>query len=451
MKKILSAGLWVCFFTASVPLGAQWARTYAYSGLAYSPKAVSNSIRPTYDGGFIVAGGYYTNDHAYEALVMKLSPDGTIEWQLSWGDQYQDWASSAVQTKDGGYIIGGLSYEGGRILKLTADGSVEWSKILGLFLDVNAIVQTPDGGYILGGSRASIVKLSAAGDIEWQFKFSGNESGWKNLLIQPTLDGGYIVGGNDIMSGVDIYVTKLGARGEIQWRNYYPAPWKAEGVGYMGRSPADIRQTKDGGYIVIGFVPGQKGTGGRDIWILKLFATGDIEWQKTFGGKGEDQGFSIIQTEDDGFIAACEMEDDYGNYDFGFLKLTANGDLISAQTFKGSGPAGVIDWGTTIEQTPDGGFITACSYRSQSGDDVLVLKLLSDGTMGPDCELVKRGSLPVTETSVIPTKGSVLREDLGLFISPSSLALQTAPLKAKLLCGTGQPLNQKWKKGVIRR
>jgi hypothetical protein len=261
--------------------------------------------------------------------------------------------------------------------------------------------------------------------------------------IQPTFDGGYIAAGEYQWSGVDIRVVKLGGEGEVQWQHAYLAPWSEEGVGYIGRSPGCIRQTMDGGYVVIGFVPGQKGPGDRDIWILKLFASGEIEWQKVYGGKGQDQGYSIIQTADNGFIAACEISDDQRDYSFGFLKLTANGDLTWVKTFEGSAPGGVINWGTTIQQTQDGGFITACSYSS----DMLVLKLRSDGTT---CKLVERGSIPVTATSVIPIKILTQPTDLDLSISSSPIDYQTAPMRMDFLCESGEG-EEGNKKGVFRR
>ena len=169
------------------------------------------------------------------------------------------------------------------------------------------------------------------------------------------------------------------------------------------------------------------------------------EWQNIYGGEGEDQGFSIIQTADSGFIAACEISDGLDS-NFGFLKLTANGDLVWAKTFKGSNPGIVVYWGTTIQQTQDGGFIAACSFSSDTpnSSDMLVLKLLSNGTT---CKLVEMGSIPVTATSVIPIKILSLPMDQDWSISPSSIHLETAPLNTALLCGSGEGK----KKGNIRR
>jgi hypothetical protein len=370
---------------------------------------------------------------------MKLAPDGTIEWQFSWGDQNQDMAYAATQTMDGGYIVGGESYAGGRILKLSADGNVEWSKmIVGVSLEVHVIFQTRDGGYILGGPMFSVIKLSSTGNIEWQSKFS-EEFIEEVSSIQQTFDGGYIVAGSNQYGSCNIRVVKLGVRGDVQWQSVFPSPWTPS-VGYGGKTPGCVRQTVEGGYILISDVPGQQAANRSDIWILKLFTTGEIDWQKIYGGNGSDAGFSIVQTADGGFIAACGIEDE-----FGFLKLTANGDLVSAQSFKNA-KVGFLVWGRTIEQTQDGGFIVACAYQSYA--DLLVLKLLSDGTIGPTCKLVDWGSIPLTATSVVPIKIFSSPKDPGLVISPSSIDLWTAPFKTTLLLCQAE---QEKKKGRIRR
>jgi hypothetical protein len=441
MKKILWLGLLSLFMSSPLPLGAQWTRLYSHSDQSYSP-TIPQSIQQTYDGGYIIAGCFYTFGNLYEALIMKLSQDGTIEWQFRWGDKYQDMAYSATQTLDGGYIVGGMSRAGGRILKLAADGSIEWSRVLGWypFFEIYSLVQTPDGGYVLGGPRSSIVKLSAAGDIEWQLKFLDVGGGSPIYSIQPTFDGGYIAAGEYKSSDVDIRVVKLGGEGEVQWQHAYLAPRRG---GYAGTSRGCIRQTIDGGYVVIGYAAGQQAPRDYDIWILKLFASGEIEWQKTYGGMGSDRGYSIVQTADTGYIAACEISDDQRNYSYGFLKLTAAGDLTWAKTFEGSAPGGIISWGSTIQQTWDGGFITACSYSSE----LLVLKLRADGTT---CNLVERDSMPVTATSVIPIKILSQPMDLDMSISPSSIDYQDASLSSRFLCRS-EDIKDGIKKGVIRR
>jgi hypothetical protein len=147
--------------------------------------------------------------------------------------------------------------------------------------------------------------------IQWQNTIGGSASDELNT-IQQTADGGYILGGNSQSNisgdktenaiGVrDYWMVKTDATGNIQWQNT------------IGGSGNDylycIRQTNDGGYILGGFsdsnISGDKtenSNGARDYWIVKTDATGNIQWQNTIGGSNNDWLYSIEQTADNGYI-----------------------------------------------------------------------------------------------------------------------------------------------------
>ncbi|RMF92999.1 MAG: M6 family metalloprotease domain-containing protein, partial [Nitrospinota bacterium] len=106
--------------------------------------------------------------------------------------------------------------------------------------------------------------------------------------IQQTPDGGYIMAGATNTFGVssydyDVWVLKLDASGAVQWQKTYGGP--DTDTAYA------IQQTPDGGYIVAGGTR-SFGAGSGDIWVLKLDAKGDIEWQKTYGGPDADTAYS---------------------------------------------------------------------------------------------------------------------------------------------------------------
>jgi len=148
----------------------------------------ARSIMQAADGGYVVVGevgsnnsGHVTGNHGYnDYWVVRLSPQGELEWQKTLGGSDSDWARSVCQAPDGGYVVPGLVYstdgdaagcDGADILvvKLSADGeNIEWKKILGGSAGetVHSIVRTPDGGYILAGET-----YSNDGDV------SGNHGG----------------------------------------------------------------------------------------------------------------------------------------------------------------------------------------------------------------------------------------------------------------------------------
>jgi subtilisin family serine protease len=148
-------------------------------------------------------------------------------------------------------------------------------------------------------------------EIAWQNTIGG--SGDDQLsIIRQTADGGYILGGSsnsDISGdktqankgGYDYWIVKLNATGQIQTQRTIGG----SGDDYL----SDIRQTTDGGYILGGYsnsgISGDKteaSQGGYDYWVVKLSATGAIEWQNTIGGNSTDYLQSIQQTIDGGYI-----------------------------------------------------------------------------------------------------------------------------------------------------
>jgi uncharacterized delta-60 repeat protein len=311
-------------FTTS---GSGWAKTYG--GPAWDE---AHSIQQTTDGGYIVAGFTYSFGAGYSDLwVLKLDPNGDVQWQKTYGGPYRDAANSIQQTSDGGYIVAGwiesfASYTDFWVLKLDPNGDVQWQKTYGgpNWDGAYSIQQTSDGGYIVAGFTYSfgagdrdlwVLKLGPNGDVQWQKTYGGPN--WDGAYsIQQTSDGGYIVAGFTYSFGAgngDIWVLKLDPNGDVQWQKTYGGP--------SGDGAYSIQQTTDGGYIVAGWTS-SFGAGNGDIWVLKLDPNGDVQWQKTYGGPSGDGAYSIQQTTDGGYIVAGAVY-----LDIWILKLDANGDI----------------------------------------------------------------------------------------------------------------------------
>jgi len=140
-----------------------------------------------------------------------------------------------------------------------------------------------------------------------------------------------------------------------------------------------IQQTLEGGYIIAGRSHSNDGDvtgnqGNSDYWIVKLDTGGNITWQKTFGGSGDDYAHSIQQTADGGYIIAGEsnsndgdVSGNHGGSDYWIVKLSPSGEITWQQSLGGSG----ADSATSIKQTLDGGYIAA-GYSSPSDGDVTV-------------------------------------------------------------------------------
>lgn len=191
---------------------------------------VAHSIKQTSEGGYIVASHSYSNDGdvfgnhgAYDIWIVKLSDTGNIEWQKCLGGTSEEYVSSISQTLDGGYILAGGTFSnngdvsgnhGGLdfwVVKLSNVGLIEWQKCYGGsdFERAESIIQTIDGGFIVGGYTFShdgdigflygavdfwIIKLNNQGAIEWQKTLGGSDEDRLTSILQ-TIEGGYIASG----------------------------------------------------------------------------------------------------------------------------------------------------------------------------------------------------------------------------------------------------------------
>lgn len=336
--------------------------------------AATHIIEYTNDGGFIMTGYSSSNDidvsgnHGLsDFMLIKADVSGTLQWSHLYGGTNADEATSVISTSDGGYAIGGFSSSN--------DGDF------------------PNNH---GGEDVVIVKVDSLGNLQWQQSYGGTGSD-RSYSFRQTADGGYVVGAFSLSSDGDLdtnrgswdyWVFKTDSAGVIQWSKTF------------GGSTYDwsnsIRLTSDGGYVVCGWTISSDGDistthGATDIWVVKLDSIGNLLWQQTYGGSGNEWGTNIIQASDGGFalLAMTESNDDqvsglHGNRDILICKLTANGIFEWSKTIGGSGP----DDGYDIHQSSDGGYMIGGATYSNDGDvigsfglwDYLLTKLDSSGS-----------------------------------------------------------------------
>ncbi len=295
------------------------------------------SIGLTNDRGYIVAGYQEINDSsATEPMnyyIIKLNDTGGVQWLKSYGGTWADEVFSIQQTTDGGYIVAGISesYDGDVvcgiwdslalyrkpwILKLNAAGNIQWQVCINdkTVSDlVNCIRQTTDGGYILSGGfdSSSIIKLTPSGGIEWKrnYQVLGD--------LRQTSDGGFIlVGGNVAM--------KLDDMGGMVWQ---------KSIGNSFDRAISVWITTDSGYIVAGQTDDPALAdfhGDGDVWAEKLKQDGTVQWQKCMGGSSNDYGNSVCQVADGGYVVAGGTESNdgdvmgfHGSDDFWVVKLAS--------------------------------------------------------------------------------------------------------------------------------
>ena len=269
---------------------------------------------------------------------------------------------------------------------LAQSPEMQWQKLFGgtnydVMYDVKS---TFDGGFIMIGMSNSnngdlsfnhgdydiwVVKTNQLGVVLWQ-KALGNFSDDKGFSIQQTIDGGYILAshtsGNIAGShgSYDFLVIKLDSQGEVEWQKLF------------GGSSADfaksIKQTVDGGYVVVGTTNSINGDVtdahfGGDIWVLKLNGNGGLEWQKTLGGNNIDIGNDICQTSDNGFIVVGytnsidgDITINNGAYNAWVIKLNNSGLIEWQKTYGGS----QVDSFKSVVSSDNGDFIAVGNITS---------------------------------------------------------------------------------------
>ena len=328
-------------------------------------------------------------------LLISRSGIAQVTFQQVFGGNSFEYGKSAEQTSDGGYIIGGYtkSFGAGNIdfylLKSTSNGSLQWAKTYGgTGTDFGRWAQqTNDGGFVMGGCTDMnatgydfyLVKTATDGTIQWT-KTYGGTADEEAYCVRQTNDGGYILSGYTRSFGLsypggndDMYVVKAASDGSLQWSYAYGG----SSIDYYAYS---LRQTNDGGYVVTGSTY-SFGQGFNDVYLVKTASDGSIQWTKTYGGSVDDYGNSVQQTADGGYVI-CGYSNSFsgsaGN-DIYLVKTSSDGSLQWTKTYGGTSS----DVGWSVFQTPDAGYVITGGTRSYGAgnDDVYLVKTTSDGTL----------------------------------------------------------------------
>jgi hypothetical protein len=277
----------------------------------------ARSIIQTSDSGYLVTGVTMSPDYdvtgwqgGKDMWVVKLTSGGVIQWSRTFGGTDFDEGVSCVELSNGIYLVGGSSdsYNGNLncfshlsqdavVVALDTAGNLLWKKCYGGngADDLNKLVTTPDGGFYISSFTRSIdgditnnhgqddywlIKADSLGNIQWEKCFGGiNSEQSKSACL--TSDGGVAIVGysgmdDGMVSGshggpwpffADYWVVKTDNLGNLEW---------GKCLGGSGTDIAyDVKQTIDGGYVVVGSTDSKDGDitdtlGGMDVWVVKL-------------------------------------------------------------------------------------------------------------------------------------------------------------------------------------
>lgn len=333
--------------------------------LGGSSNDVAHCVKPTDDGGYIVAGYSFSTDGdasgsgnhgGGDAWIIKYSSSGSIMWQKCYGGSEWDCAFSIDQTADGGYIFAGVTR--------SSDGDVQsrFSK-----------TETDEDIWV--------VKLSPSGAIVWE-KYIGDYGTERATSVCKAGDGCVVAAYTDYST----FVVKLDAAGTSTWSRYY-----GEGG---DSSITSIIRASDGNYVCAGYTAANGGDtegnhGGYDAWVMKLDPNGEPLWHRCVGGTSVDRAYSIQQTAEGSYLIAGGTRSNSGdlagknpsyNDCCWVFRLDGTGNTIEWQNLINNGAYGC--WGRSARVSSDVGYIVAgyVYYTSQNYNG-FVAKFDSSGTL----------------------------------------------------------------------
>ena len=299
--------------------------------------------------------------------ISSAQEEPEVQWTQIYGGGIYEFGRCVQQTADGGYIVVGDTDSFGTgssfdvwLIKTDSEGDTLWTETYGDSGEERGfyVEQTTDGGYIITGMTSSygsggfdiyLIRTDGDGNLQWEKTFGGSFWDW-GTSVQQTTDGGYIITGMTESFGAggwDVWLIKADSNGESEWTRTFGGSDYDNGM--------SVRQTSDGGYIVLADTYSY-GAGSSDFWLIKTNSSGISSWTRTFGGSNCERSHSVWQTADDGYILTGDTKSyGSGDYDVWLIKTDDDGDTVWSETFGGVEE----DCGCSVRQTNDGGYIVA--------------------------------------------------------------------------------------------
>src|SRR2546422_696537 len=367
-----------------------------YNYVKYPYSTPLDLIRSTADGGAIFAGnaqfGCPATGQTSCGTIVKLDSNANVQWSndLQFATSSTagplTWPLDLQQTTDGGFVIAGYTFAPASsynpfVVKLSSAGQIQWQHV---FVDPSsqysaayAVRQTPDGGYVVAGeiyyNQILVFKLDSTGALVWQHVYAlGTDSYAETLGL--TSDGGFILGGLVSISTATSYsssvlLLKLDSTGSPQFARTYAPSGSISDLAITG-----AQQTSDGGYAFSGYYF-QNTVYDERAWLVKTDSTGKVQWDRTYGADVQysyRKFYSFQQTSDGGFIAAGSTNQYNNGYaSLWLVKMDSNGNIAGCkdvQTWSDvSGSVSVTVSISDLKATPDSFTYVADTISSLPG------------------------------------------------------------------------------------
>lgn len=253
----------------------------------------------TLDKGFVLSGNALPqNEPYYDFLLIKTDSLGNEQWHQNYGTEWSEHGTNAIQTPDGGYLIGGYFWKPGTdhsmdamVIKTDSLGNEQWVKYFGnpdIDDDMAFVQMTGDGNYLVAtvygeyiwtpdarAGRINIIKIDQNGEIIWDNKIGEVRYGYYMKNFKQTEDNNYIVNGwSEVIDSTIPFVyypgwiLKLNQNGDSLWFRDYHHFDSLNAKNYI----YDVIHTSDNGYIAIG--QSNEAFTQSNMWVIKLDSMG---------------------------------------------------------------------------------------------------------------------------------------------------------------------------------
>jgi len=315
------------------------------------------------------------------SITSAQAPD--TAWTKSYTLGSYDNCKWITETTDDGFALVGVSQISGNnwidilLIRTDADGDTIWTHTYGdtiISQEAQCVKEDYDSGFVIAGTKhlttilrnAWIIKTDSNGDTVWTYKYGGDRNA-DAYHVSCTSDSGYIVTGRKYDPGEfsNVFLLKLNNNGSLDWARTFGAAGYEEGFSVM--------QTSDGGYIVAG----SKNISGQlwDFYLIKTDENGVLDWSETYGGDQTDHCTSAQQTSDGGYILFGETDSFDPNTSLA-VKTDSSGDTLWTRIYTRS----VGDYGWSVDECDGGGYIFG-GYSNNPGyrDDYWFVRTDANG------------------------------------------------------------------------
>ena len=321
--------------------------------------------------GWWLAGEATATAGDVDAWVLRVEGDGSVRTSKTWGGPGWQRIEAATAASDGGLLVAGsragAGGSDGWLGRVDAKGEVVWQKTQeGSENDGLHAIAWAGEGFVAAGSTQSlgagkgdgqVVRFAGDGTVTWRVPVGGS--------LNDALHGvGQLAGGGFAVAGLtwkpsvgeeDVLVARLDANGKVAWTKSY---------GGIGADIAtSLVTTPDGGLFVAG-TTSSKGAGKTDVWLLRLDASGNLAWDRAFGGKEHDRAQAVVLLEDgSAALFGSTSSTGSGKADAWLVRAGAGGDLRWHRVYGNE----AFDRGLALAPLPGGGFALAGAAESATG------------------------------------------------------------------------------------